>query len=255
MNASMKIPCLILGLWLTLASTAVHASAPSFDRPGIAFATSTLPIGSFDLEQGLPDVVHNETAGVATTLYSADTIVRYGITPTLELQFGGSLWNRLDVRGNNIDSRNTGGGDTTIAAKWAPMLKSGNVAIALLGAVMLDTGASAFTNGRPVYSLGATVSRELQDGRAIAVYLNASSNGGITTWTFSPNISFPITSNIGAYVEAGRTVGGDAAGTAAGGGLTWLLHDRVQFDVYGLRGLKGHAPDLQAGVGVSVFWK
>jgi hypothetical protein len=255
MNAYMRIPCLILGLLLALSSTPVHASAPPFDRPGIAFATSTLPVGSFDWEQGLPDAVHDNTGGVSTTLYSADTIIRYGLLPTLEVQVGASLWNRLDTHGINVDNRSTGSGDTTIAAKWAPTLKSDNVTIAFLGAITLDTGASAFTNGRPVYSLGATVSRDLQHGRAIAVYLNASSNGGITTWTFSPNISFPITSNIGAYVEAGRAVGGDAAGTVAGGGLTWLLHDRVQFDVYGLRGLEGHAPDLQAGVGVSVFWK
>ncbi len=255
MNMYTKTTFLILGLWLALSSTPVDASAPPFDRPGIAFATSTLPVGSFDWEQGVPDVVHDNTGGVRTTLYSSDTILRYGLMPTLEVQVGGSLWNRLDAHGINVDHRSTGSGDTTIAAKWAPTLKSDNVTIAFLGAITLDTGTSAFTNGRPIYSLGTTVSRDLQAGRAIAAYLNASNNGGSTTWTFSPNISFPVTSNIGAYVEAGRTVGGDAAGTVAGGGMTWLLHDRVQFDIYGLRRIQGHAPDLQAGLGVSVFWK
>ncbi len=254
MNVPMKIACLILGLCSTL-PTPARATAPPFDRPGIAFATSTLPVGSFDWEQGLPDVVHDNTEGIRTTLYSADTILRYGMTPTLELQLGRSLWNRLDTHGVDVDTRSSGGGDTTIAAKWAPTLKSDKVAMAFLGAVTLDTGASAFTNGRPVYSLGATVSRDMKDGRAIAMYLNASIDGGRTTWTFSPNISFPITSAASAYFEAGRTVGGDAAGTVAGGGMTWLLHDRVQFDIYGLRGLDGQVPDLQAGVGVSVSWK
>jgi hypothetical protein len=87
------------------------------------------------------------------------------------------------------------------------------------------------------------------------MYLDASSTGGRTTWTVSPNISFPITSVIGGYVEAGRTIGGDATGTVAGGGLTWLLYDRMQLDIYGLRALGGHAPDLQAGAGFSMFWK
>ncbi len=251
----MKLACLIFSSFFMLSCTQAQATAPPFDRPGIAFATSTLPVGSFDWEQGLPDVVHDNTAGVRTTQYSADTLLRYGITPTLELQLGGSLWNRLDTHGIDGHNRRYGGGDTTIAAKWAPALKSDDVAIALLGAVTLDTGATAFTNGRPVYSLGATVSRDLQAGRAVAMYVNASKSGGETTWTFSPNISFPITSAIGAYVEAGRIVGGDASGTVAGGGLTWLLHDRIQFDINELRGLGGHAPDWQAGVGVSVFWK
>ena len=239
---------------LALLPVGAMAEPPEFDRPGIGFATSTLPAGTFDWEQGLPDVQRDTADGVRTTLYSADTTLRIGLTPNLEIQFGGSAWNRLDVRSNGLATRNEGGGDTRIAVKWAPSLASTGVSIALLGGVTLDTGASAFTNGRPAYSLGATVSRDIGSGRAMALYGNASRSGGRNTWTVSPNFSFPLGKDVGAYVEAGRTSGGDGSSTVAGGGLTWLLHERVQFDLYALHGLTSRSPDLQTGFGVSVFW-
>ena len=244
---------LLLAL-LALLPVGARAEPPEFDRPGIAFATSTLPAGAFDWEQGLPDVQRDTADGVRTTLYSADTTLRIGLASNLEIQFAGSAWNRLDVRSGGIATRNEGGGDTTIAVKWAPALATKDMSMALLGGVTLDTGASAFTNGRLAYSMGATVSRNLGSGRAVALYGNASHCGSRNTWTVSPNFSFPLGQDFGAYVEAGYTSGGDGSSTVAGGGLTWLLHERVQFDLYALHGLTSRSPDLQAGFGVSAFW-
>lgn len=240
-------------LWLLLPSTA-RAAAPEFDRPGIAFATSTLPAGAFDWEQGLPDVQRDDAGGVRSTLYSADTTLRFGLTSTFELQLGGAAWNRLDTRSAGVGTHSEGGGDTKIAVKWAPALTSRDVSIAFLAGVTEATGAAAFSNGRPQYSLGATIGRDLGAGRALAMYANVNRSGGTTTWTFSPNYSFPLTDGVGGYVEAGRTFGGGATGTVAGGGLTWLLYKRVQLDVFGLRGMSGQSPDVQAGIGISAFW-
>jgi hypothetical protein len=239
---------------LALLPVSAMAETPEFDRPGIAFATSTLPAGTFDWEQGLPDVQRDTADGVRTSRYSADTTLRIGLASNLEIQFAGSAWNRLDVRSGGTATRNEGGGDTTVAMKWAPALATKHVSMALLGGVTLTTGDSAFTNGRPAYSLGATISRDLGSGRAVALYGNASRSGGRNIWTVSPNFSFPFGQDMGAYVEAGHTSGGDGASTVAGGGLTWLLHEHVQFDLYALHGLTSRSPDLQAGFGVSAFW-
>ncbi len=231
-----------------------HADAPAFDRPGISFATSVLPPGTFDWEQGLPDLQRDDTDGVRSHAYTADTTFRLGLNPTLEVQLAGSLWNRLDLRAAGVSSRNEGAGDTKLALKWAPSLSSKDVSFAMLGSVTMDTGSAAFTNGRPIVSLGATVARDLGGGRSIAMYANVDHSGRSNTWTLSPNFGFPISGNLGGYVEAGRTFGGGASISVAGGGLTLLLHERVQFDLYGLRGLTSHSPDLQAGFGISVYW-
>jgi hypothetical protein len=238
-----------------LCAIPAHADAPAFDRPGISFATSVLPPGSFDWEQGLPDLARDSMDGVRSTTYTADTTLRLGLTSTLEMQLAGSLWNRLDLRVAGVTMRSEGAGDTKFALKWAPSLSGKDVTLAVLASVTVDTGAAAFTNGRPIVSLGATVARDLGDGRSIAMYANVDRSGGVDTWTLSPNFGFPISGNLGGYIEAGHTFGGGASSTVAGGGLTWLLHDRVQFDLYGLRGLTSRSPDVQAGFGVSVFFK
>ena len=232
-----------------------YADAPAFDRPGIAFATSVLPAGTFDWEQGLPDLAHVNSDGMRSTTYTVDTTLRLGLFTTLEAQLAGSLWNRFDLRAAGISTSSTGAGDTKLALKWAPTLSSKTVTFAMLGSVTLDTGSAGFTNGQSIVSLGATVARDLGNGRSVAFYANVDRSGGANTWTLSPNFGFPISGNLGGYVEAGHTFGGGASSTVAGGGLTWLLHDRVQFDVYADGGLTRSSPDVQAGFGISVFWK
>jgi len=239
---------------LFLLPTAVLADAPAFDRPGFAFATSTLPPGSFDWEQGLPDLQRDSTDGVRSTIYSADTTLRFGLTPTLEVQVSGSPWNRIEVRAAATNSQTQGTGDGGFALKWAPALANKDFSLAVLGGVTLDTGATAFSNGRPVYSLGTTIGRDLGAGRSLTLYANVNRSGGANTWTLSPAFGFPLTGQIGGFVEVGRIAGSGASGTLAGGGLTWLLHERVQFDVYARRGVTSSSPDLQAGLGICVFW-
>jgi len=242
-----------LATLVALTPAAALAEAPGFDRPGFAFASSTLPAGSWDLEQGLPDLQHDASDGVATTLYCADTTFRFGLTQTLEIQLAGSAFNRLDVRAAGATTHIDGAGDTGIAMKWAPILADKQLSLAFLGGVTLDSGASAFTNGRPVYALGATLARDLGDGRSLGLYANLN-RGAANTWTLAPSFNFALSEQIGAFVEAGRVAGGGNSSTLVGAGLTWLLRERVQLDLYERRGVTPHSPDAQAGFGISIYW-
>ena len=253
MNAPNHVPPCRSIIFLFLPATAL-ADAPAFDRPGFAFATATLPPGSMDWEQGFPDLQRDETNGVRSTLYAANTTLRFGVTPTLEVQVSGSPWNRLDTRAGGMTTQTQGAGDSGFAVKWAPALANKELSLAVLGAVTLDTGAAAFTNGHPVYSLGATIGRDLGAGRTVTLYTNVGRSDGANTWTIAPAFGFPLTEQIGGYVEAGRIAAGGASSTLAGGGLTWLLHDRMQLDIYARSGLTSGSPDLQAGFGICLSW-
>lgn len=246
---------LIVILLSAVLPVAAHADTPSFDRPGLGFAPAALPAGSFAWEQGLPDLQYNYTDGVRTRFATADTNLRLGLTGTLEAQLAGSLWNRLDVRDAGMTSHDVGAGDTRLALKWAPALSTKAVTLAVLGGVTLDTGSRAFTNGRPIYSLGVAVAHNLGSDRSIAGYANVDHSGGSNVGTVSGNFGFPISGALGGYVEAGRVFGGGASSTLAGGGLTWVWHERLQFDLYGRRGMTSPRPDVQAGFGISLFWK
>ena len=246
---------LIPSFLCVLLPVAAHADAPSFDRPGISFSPAVLPAGSFDWEQGLPDLQYDNTDGVRSRFYTADTTLRLGLTSTLEVQLAGSLWNRLDLRVAGMTSHAEGAGDAKLALKWVPTLSIKDVSLGILGSATADTGSTAFTNGRPIYSLGAVLGRDLGSGRSIAAYANVDHSGGSNLWTLSSDFGFPIRGNLAGYIEVGRAFGGGSSSTVAGGGVTLLLHERIQFDLYGRSGLTSGSPDLQAGFGISVFWK
>lgn len=241
-------------LLLALLPGAVLADAPEFDRPGFAFATSTLPPGSWDWEQGLPDLERDTAGGVHSTLYSADTLLRFGVAPAWEIELAGSAWNRLDARGAAGSTRREGSADSSVAVKWAPAPADAPLSLALLGAVTLASGDAAFSNRRTTFSFGATLSRDLGAGRSVNLYANVDRSGGANTWTLAPGFNVTLGGGFGAFVEAGRQCGAGTSSTLAGGGLTWSWHERVQLDLYGRRGLTAHSPDEQAGFGVSVFW-
>jgi len=253
------------GRWMVLLALASALSCiapavaddapPSWDRPGIAFSPAVLPAGSFDWEQGLPDLEHDNMDGARSTDYTADSNLRYGLTSTLEVQLLTSLWNELDVHTMGFSSHMEGAGDTRLSLKWAPTLSTKGLSFAMLGGVTFDTGSAPFTSGHSVETLGATLGQDLGGGRSIAAYANVDHSDGANVWTTSANFGFPISGNFGGYLEVGHVDGDGATSTIAGGGVTYLVDNRVQFDLYARHGLTSESPDIQAGFGISVFWK
>jgi hypothetical protein len=126
----------------------------------------------------------------------------------------------------------------------------------MLGKVTFDTGSADFSNGRPIYSLAAATSSGLGGNRSLGLYANVDHSGNANTWTLSPNFNFPISGNLSGMVEAGRIFGGGVpTSTLVGGALSYLLQNRVQFDLFVRRGLTSSSPEYQGGFGISVFWK
>ena len=229
--------------------------APSFDRPGFGFASSVLPAGTFDWEQGLPDMERDSGGGAHSTFYTADTEVRLGIGSNLELQLHTSPWNELDVHAFGLRASTSGAGDTALGVKWAPSLSDKDWTLALLGQVSLDTGSADFTAGHSVTTLALQAARDLGGGHTLAFNGTVNHGGGATTWSAATNFGFPVQGNLSGYVQVGHFGGDGINSTLAGAGLVWLVANRVQFDLGANAGLSNRSPDYQAGFGVSVFFK
>ncbi len=249
----------IASMWLALALAGTlppgaHADAPAFDRPGIGFASAVLPVGTFDWEQGLPDLQTDRDGGLRSTTWTADGLLRIGFAPTLELQLSGAPWNRATLSGNGLHSHTQGAGDTAIGLKWVPQATDKHWSFALLGMVSFATGSADFSNGHQVISLGAAATRDLGDNRSLELYANADHGAGRNRLTTSVNYGFPIHGALGGYVEAAHLAGDGPTSTLAGAGLTWVIHDRVQLDLYADRGLTRRSVDCLGGFGVSVFF-
>jgi len=94
----------------------------------------------------------------------------------------------------------------------------------------------------------------INDQYSSALYFNFSRSGSANTYTLSPSLSIALTDTLGAYLEAGHDFtdqGPDSS--VAGGGLTWMVTPTVQLDMWADAGLTADSPDLQGGIGVSVF--
>jgi len=235
-----------------------HADTPAFDRPGIAFAPTTLPANSFAWEQGLPDFQRDRSDGVTQSLYAASTRLRYGISDRWEVQLAAPLFQQIDTHGQGQASRATGAGDLSMAVKAGLTPAAGKFNAALLGVVSLPTARRDTGLGSEQYSLGATAGWSPSEQQSLALYANVDLLEGHATWTVSPNWSIALSDTVGGYLEGGYQFGnakGQPANAVAGGGLTWMVTPVVQLDAYALAGLTRSSTDLSAGCGVSIFFK
>ena len=245
---------LCAGIAGALGALPAAAEGPEFDRPGIAFATSSFSPGSFSIEQGLPDLVSDRSDGVRTTLYSADTVLRVGLPARVELEIDTSLLNRIETHGAGADESSTGVGDSGFALKVELPSASQRFSWALRGGLMFDTGEAAFSAGGTEYSLGSTAQWELDGDSSVALYANLDRLHGSNAWTISPAVDLDLSENVGAFVEiASSFAEHEPDDHVAGGGFTWMPMRNVQLDVYADFGLTERSTDLQAGFGVSVF--
>ncbi len=250
MSTAAALACLLLAAPEGAAATA----APPFDRPGIAFATGTIPPGSFSLEFGLPDFVHSTDGGLNSTLYTLSTNLRYGLGRNFEVQLATPLLDYQHEHEGGTSESATGFGDSTLSVKVALPSANERFTWAALGGVTFATGEQPFTGRKPQYRLASAVSWDLNETYYTGFYANLNYFDHGTGYTLSPNLGFVLHNSLSGYLEAGYFhVPGTPDYTVAGGGLAWMATRSVQLDLSVDLGVSAHAPDVQGGFGISFF--
>lgn len=238
-------------------ATAARADPPDFDRPGAGFATTVLPVGTVALEQGLPTYERQREDGYLDRTYTADSLIRVGLGGPVELQVGGSAWNRLEERGQGSRRHAVGHGDSSVGVKWAPggSGDAGAFGWAALGQVTFANGGSDFGNGARQVSLGATMQWQPDKVIQNTLYANVDRLKGRNTWTLAPTFGRKFGENVVAYVEADAIHDAeDGNELQLGGGMAYTLGDHMQLDAYALHRVGRHGPSVRAGLGLSVFF-
>lgn len=229
-----------------------HA-APEFDRPGIPFAPTTVDVGRAAWEQGIPDFAYDDSGAVEITAYGIPTLIRYGLAERLELQFGTSLHNRIEVETPFGTGDTSGHTDATLGVKYALPRSADAPEIALKGGLILPTGDDALTADEVGAIAEITAQWRLADNRSFSLFGGAELIDNSNTITVAAQYGFPLNERVNLYIEAG--IGsGDLDATVAGGGITWFIRDNVQLDAHLLGGLGDDTPDLQGGLGFSVYF-
>ena len=259
LSKSMMAVTMLAALGLSTLAQADDAPELGFDRPGIGFSTNIMPVASVAWEQGLPDfsLSKSKVAGqhIRQTSYQADTLIRTGLTPQLELQLGwdGPSWSRTSGAGQS--QQQSGYGDTSVGIKALLPLASQTWSLALLAATSLTTGDAEFGDDKRTVSLGSTTNYAFNDQYSAALYANVDRYNGRSGWTISPSFSAALGANTSGFVEYGyQKTKGESQQSVLGGGITWMVHRRVQLDLSADVGLNAAAPDVQGGFGLSVLF-
>ena len=230
------------------------ADTPAFDRPGIAFSTTTIPRGGLSVELGVPDFTHTSAAGISSTLYSLDTNFRAGLGRFIEVQLATPVFNHQDTSGGGISGSATGVGDSSLYLKAPLPASADRFSWAVLGGVTLATGQDPFTAGTARYRLATSMSLKLNDTQSAGFYMNFQESAGDTGYTLSPSFNVALSDRLSGYLEVGYTHFPHIQdSTIAGGGLAWMIAPTVQLDISLDLGMTPKSPGAQGGVGVSFY--
>lgn len=235
------------------------------DRPGRLTPACIVDAGHLQVETAAVDYLRATTPTDATdTFGAASTLLRYGVTPHLELLAGWTpyLHQRTRTFGGGVDTT-TGVGDVTLGFKQSLLHPDGkNFSLALQPFVIVPTAKAALGVGSPVEGLIVPVTLALPANFALGLspeidrIANAGAPGHHASYTMIGGISRQFGS-VDTGVElagihdddpTGRTTKATADVFAA---YIPKAHPTVQFDAAAYVGLNHDTPDVELIVGVS----
>jgi hypothetical protein len=236
------------------------------DRPDFVESADVVGTGVFQLETSIA-FERNTQQGANLRTWTTPTLLRYGISKTLELRLETDGFTHQTASGiggqNDLQS---GMSDTSLGVKWhlSDGDDKGSAATALLLHVDLDSGSSAFRRNGTAVSLRGVAEWELPGDSSLGlmggVVFDRDETGerfqsGILAVTFSK----PLADNVRGFVElAGRSLteqrfGGNVITFDTG--VTYAVGKDMQWDVSAAFGLNKETPDYAVGIGFSIRFR
>ncbi|MGE5721933.1 MAG: transporter [Sphingomonadales bacterium] len=254
---------------LLLPSAAADAQAKELrsfcpDRPGLGTPPCTMDPGHADIEIGIADWTLRHDAGVRTDSFAfADSLLRYGVTESLELQLEWQGIGTLREHARGAGTRHsTGSGDLRIALRRNLHNPDGSgFSIALMPFLTLPVGSHAFGAGDWTAGLLVPVSYALPKDMQLAFTGEADAaadgdgRGHHFAYAATLGLGLPLAPDLGAALELQHSRDEDPAGSsdATLGGLSfaWQRGASIQLDAGANFGLSGTAPDFEIYAGVA----
>jgi len=254
---SSSFTCVAIALFILHSESAVAQDTINTDRPGLSFSPWLVPTGRFQAEFGFPNLTQTRGDGVDTSAWNTPLQLRYGLSSSLELRLGSSMYNV--VRDNNTHETVEGFGDAEIGAKVALCDADGGACpkAALVGGVRLPIGSDEFTSHQPGYNLNLAADWDLGNGnvmRGLAGFVSTPvGSDDATNGIFDAVFLRTFDAQWSGYAELGYLPGFHAASDQAfaGAGVAFLVSNDVQLDAFGDFGLNDASPDAIVGFGIS----
>ncbi len=242
-----------------------HEAELVTDRPDQTESAEVVPLGSLQLEIGSHYHREQTPSGALEVREAPATLLRYGVTPRLELRLAWPGRIAVDAPSDSGSLSQRGHGDPEAGFKLAlGEARGGQARSALLVHATLPAGKSGFGSPRADLSARLAVAHDLSAWAGWSWNLgleSGSSEDGrrgvstLTRWVYSGALGFDLGPRWGLFVELfGDLPASDPAPSAHAfdGGVTYRLRPGVQLDAAVGRGYSGAAPDFFAGVGIAI---
>ncbi len=260
-----KLRMLLRSIWLFAAAT---AAMPAFadegsrdlcpDRPGLGTPACTVEAGTMMLEVGLADWTLDRTADSRTDAWTfGDALLRAGLTPSLEVQFGWTMVGHVRERDRatgNVNSR-TRTGDVTLALRQNLSNPDGSgFSVALMPYATLPLGGEGVGAGD--WGAGLIVPASFELGAlsiGVTPHIDAAvdSDGKDRHLAFGSvaGVGFDVSDDISMTAEVSltrdRDPGGHSTEALAGLSAGWQPDADSQWDVGANVGLNRDSPDVE----------
>ncbi|MFP4025059.1 MAG: transporter [Thiohalospira sp.] len=223
------------------------------DRPDQTESAYIVPKGYFQFEDGF---LHETVNDQITNISYSSMLLRYGLFDHFELRFAADYNHVKSALINDLKgfSPFTIGGKIHINEEkgWVPQ-------IAFLGHISIaNTGADAFQQKYHSTNMLLAFSHSLTDDLNLGYSFSVEFPEDIdyTIGTYTLVFGYSLTEKIGAFIE----VYGDfskymAAQNIFNGGVTYLIHPKVQLDFAGGFGLSQYAPNNYFTFGIIYLFK
>lgn len=221
--------------------------------------------GHFDVEMGLADwTLERDAAGRTDTILAGDTLVRIGLTDTLEAQIGWAAYGHVRTRdrASGMIERDSGVGDVTLALRHNLMSPDGSgTSIAVMPYATLPSGGGAIGAGDwgagvivPVsFDLGGPLSLSLSP--EVDAATDGDRHGRHLAYGSVIGLGLDLSDAVSTTIEFQAMRDDDPAGgttqALAGLSLGWQPADDIQLDAGAVAGLNRDSPDVELYVGVS----
>lgn len=235
----------LMGLVIMLlfpAGAAAQMAPLVSDRPDFTESPLSVQPGIFQVEGGL-----TFQTSTVDALTAGELLVRYGLMDRLEVRLGVPSWVSLS------DAADTDGfSDASVGVKYQIGPTTSGWDVAVLGAVSLPTGDNAFSSDRVDPSALLSAGRAVNERVSLTGQVRGSivGRGNDSILETSLAAGFGLLPDLAGFTEVlGRFQDGVDSGWQLNLGVTSLIRDGFQLDLYTGFGLTDSVPDFQIGAG------
>ena len=241
-----------LALVLCLTAYSVFSQTIITDRPDQTESSSTIEIGSLQIETGILLGFTEDDFTSERQLLAPTTLFRYGITKGIELRI---LSQFESLKDQNSFQKVSGISDLEIGTKIQLFKRENvNTEIAFLSHLILPTGSKGLTNNKSGTINKLSIAHDLSDEMSIGYNVGYDYFGeGNGNLTYSVALGISITESFGIFIEPyGNLIEFDTLEANFDAGITYLLKDNVQLDFSFGTGINHTMNYLSVGCSINI---